>query len=641
MESDADLGQPRPRPCAGADLLSQHAAYTLVLDRQGRVLGVDAGAAGTAAAQRLIGADLVRVFESSPCASHGIPALLAEGVREVIEGRRPFFLHEYTCLASLTSRRLRVSALHLDGVDPVHTIFTHSDITEASRKEDALHLPQFAMEHAADAIFWVEESGRFVYVNEAGTRLTGYPKEALLRMSVPDFDASIAERGWASEWAALKEKGCLKVETQIRRADGRKVPIELTVDLVRFGERELACAYLRDVTGRKKLEEQFFQAQKLEAVARLAGGVAHDFNNLLTVINGYSSMLLEQAAPTSPLRDLYQEISDAGRRAANLTRRLLAFSRKEIITPVALDLNAVLRDFERMIRRLLGEDIRILMDLAPGLEPIKADPGQIEQVVMNLSVNARDAMPTGGSLVVQTSGFTIDPGSGPAKGNLVPGDYVRLVVADTGCGMAPVVLSRLFEPFFTTKERGRGTGLGLSTVYGIVRGCGGHIEVESEEGKGTSFSLYFPVTRDRAPAAPAPVPATPVRGRESILLLEDERPVRMVARRLLENRGYRVHEAMTEQEALEIGSDSSVPIDLLLSDVVMPNLSGVEVARRLQAVRPALKVLLMSGYTDRALGKDGTLPQGMDFLQKPFSLDSITKKVRETLDAPLLNEVAR
>jgi two-component system cell cycle sensor histidine kinase/response regulator CckA len=621
--------------CAGMDIFPHVKAYTLVLDDDGRILGADAGAAGLPAVQRMIGTDLAEVLGSYPCLSRRVPAALTQGLREVLGGERSHFTLDYPCLSTPGGRTLRVSATRLEGVSPGRVIFTHSDVTEASRKEDALRLTQFAIDHAADAVFWVENTGRFVYVNDAASRLTGYPKETLLSMGVPDLDPRIAEEGWDSEWKEIKRSGAVRVNTQIRRQDGRMIPIELTADHVRFGDRELSCAYLRDVSERKKLEDQFYQAQKLEAVARLAGGVAHDFNNLLTVINGYSHMLLEQSAPKDPQREFYQEIHDAGRRAAGLTRRLLAFSRKEIIEPVTLDLNSLLRDFERMLRRLLGEDIRILMDLAPGLGPIKADPGQVEQIVMNLAVNARDAMPKGGSLVVQTVNVTLDPALARGLGNLLPGPYVRLVVADTGCGMAQTVLARLFEPFFTTKERGRGTGLGLSTVYGIVQGCGGHIAVESVPDKGTSFSIYIPVTKDPAARAARPE-ARPAGGRETILLLEDERPVRVVARRLLEGHGYRVFEALSEQEALEIGSDLSRPIDLLLTDMVLPNVSGIEVARRLRSARPALKVLLMSGYTDRSLGDGGAHPAGMGFLQKPFTLEGVAKKVRETLDAPPL-----
>ena len=638
MNACTESIETRSRACVGLEVFTKVKAYTLILDDEGKVLGVDQAASEHPAVRRLVGQDLIQAFESFPCLSRRLPEDLSRGLREVLTGARAFFQHDYGCLSSFEGRTLRVSAIRLEGTNPGRVIFTHSDITDLRRKEDALHLTQFAIDHAADAIIWVEETGRFSYVNEAACRLTGYPKEALLTMGVPDFDPEVAKRGWALQWREIKEKGALRVATHILHQDGHMIPIELSADYLRFGDRELACASLRDVSGRRKLEEQFYQAQKLEAVARLAGGVAHDFNNLLTVINGYSHMLLEQSPGADPQRELYQEIHDAGRRAASLTRRLLAFSRKEVIQPVALDLNTLLREFERMLRRLLGEDIRILMDLSPGLGSVNADPGQIEQVVMNLAVNARDAMPKGGSLVIQTAEVTLDPALAQGLGGLPPGPYLRLVVADTGCGMPAPVLARLFEPFFTTKERGRGTGLGLSTVYGIVQGCGGHIAVDSVVGKGTSFSIYLPMMLAAAAQAAGSV-APPARGQETILLLEDERPVRIVTRRLLEGHGYRVLEALSEEEALRIGSDPERPIDLLLTDVVLPNLSGVEVARRLKALRPSLKVLLMSGYTDRNLGEGGSLPEGMGFLQKPFTLDAVARKVRETLEAPQLEGV--
>ncbi len=612
-------------------------AFSLLLGPEGSILEVDASAAALPGGRALVGRNFVRNPAEFPCHDLETRAALSAGIREMLGGKRDFFTLEYSCPSIHFRRRLRLSAVRLDGGGPCSVVLTHSDVTEAQLEHEALLINKFATDKAGDAIFWVGENGRFAYANEAASRLTGFPKEALMTMGVPDLNPEIAKTGWAVEWGEIRKDGTRHVETQIRRQDGRMIPIELTATIVRLGDRELACAILRDVSERKRLEEQFYQAQKLEAVARLAGGVAHDFNNLLTVINGYSQMLLDQSTAKDSQREFYQEIYDAGRRAAGLTRRLLAFSRKEIIQPVALNLNPLLREFERMLRRLLGEDIKILMDLDPGLGRIKADPGQIEQVVMNLCVNARDAMPKGGSLVVQTVDVTLDPESARGLGNLPPGPYVRLIVADTGCGMAQPVLARLFEPFFTTKERGRGTGLGLSTVYGIVHGCGGHIAVESEVGNGTSFSLYFPLTKESAAAAAASEPRS-ARGRETILLLEDELPVRMVARRLLEGHGYRVFEATTGQEALDIGSDPAQSVDLLLTDVVLPGLSGVEVAQRLKSLRPSLKVLLMSGYTDRSLGEDGALPAGMGFLQKPFTLDAVTRKVREMLEASTLQE---
>jgi len=630
---------PPPKSRCSSCVFFDRNAYTLVIDGQGRVLSVDAGAATSPRLRALVGVNLIQDFHECPCGSTEAAGALIAGARDVLEGGRDFYSHEYSCPILPHRRRFRVSAVRLNGGGPARAILTHTDVTVANQEREALRLTQFATDSAADAIFWVDERGQINYVNEAAIRLTGYPKERLLAMTVPDLDPAIAEKGWAAEWEDVRSHGAVRVHTTIQRQDGRLVPIELTATFVRCGDRELACAFLRDLTERKKLEEQFFQAQKLEAVARLAGGVAHDFNNLLTVINGYSNLLLDQATQADPLRELYQEINDAGRRAASLTRKLLAFSRKEIVVPGSLDLNLVLREFERMLRRLLGEDIRILMDLNPELGRIHADPGQIEQVVMNLCVNARDAMPKGGSVVLQTTNITLAPAEAARPGMLPPGFYVRLVVADTGCGMDAAVLSRLFEPFFTTKERGRGTGLGLSTVCGIVQGAGGHISVESVPGKGTSFTILFP--RTEAPAMVAPENRKPApAGRETVLLVEDERPVRFVVRRLLESRGYRVLEAHSEIEALRLASDPAIPIDLLLSDIVMPSLSGIELAERLRRVRPSLQVLLMSGYTDRGAGQGG-IPAGMGFLQKPFTLEAVATKVREILDQQAPLEVLR
>ncbi|HLF92096.1 MAG TPA: ATP-binding protein [Planctomycetota bacterium] len=631
--------EPHPGPiphrgCAGREIFPLLNAYSMIVDAQGKVLALDSAASRLPAARGLIGRDFLHESSAFPCLSPEVPEVISQGIRETLDGRRDFFCHEYAC-HSLASRRMRLTAIPLSGVEPARLILTHSDVTERVRQENELQLTQFAMDHAADAVFWVAPDGRFAYVNEAACSLSGYPHERLIRMSVPDLDPEIARKGWSAEWEEIKRAGRHHFDSLLRRQDGQMVPIELTATYVKFKDRELSCAFVRDVSDRKKLEEQFFQAQKLEAIARLAGGVAHDFNNLLTVINGYSNMLLEQASPKDSLRELYQEIYDAGRRAAGLTRQLLAFSRKEVIVPVALDLNTLLRQFEKMIRRLLGEDIQIGLDMDPELGKIKADPGQIEQVVMNLAVNARDAMPQGGSLVVQTVNVTLDPASAQKQGGIAPGPYVRLIVADTGCGMDESVHARLFEPFFTTKERGRGTGLGLSTVYGIVRGCGGHISVESEVGKGSAFTILFPVSQELVPKGGTDFHPGPFRGTETILLLEDDLTVRKVARRILESQGYRILEALTEQEALEKGSDLSQSFDLLLTDIVLPSLSGLEVARRLTEIRPGLRILLMSGYTDHSIHAPGALPEGMGFIQKPFTVQTLVRKVREILDSRL------
>jgi PAS domain S-box-containing protein len=380
----------------------------------------------------------------------------------------------------------------------------------------------------------------------------------------------------------------------------------------------------KDITERVRLEQQFLQAQKMEAVGRLAGGIAHDFNNLLTVINSYAAMLLEDLGEGAPSAPSVRAILDAGERAAGLTQQLLAFGRKQIAAPRLLDLNAVVRGLGRMLRRLIGEDIVLGEDLQPDLGRVRADPTQLQQVVLNLAVNARDAMPRGGRLSVATGEVQSDEG----------GRWVTLAVTDTGCGMTEEVKAHLFEPFFTTKAPGKGTGLGLSTVYGIVKQSGGHIEVESQPGAGTTFRIYLPRAEGPAEAeGPAASQVVP-RGHETVLLAEDEQAVRALARQVLLSGGYAVLEAGDGAQALWLAERHRGPIDLLVTDVVMPGLGGRGLAERLGAARPGLKVLYLSGYTDDAVVRHGVSREAVQFLPKPFSAAALAQKVREVLDGP-------
>jgi two-component system cell cycle sensor histidine kinase/response regulator CckA len=382
-------------------------------------------------------------------------------------------------------------------------------------------------------------------------------------------------------------------------------------------------------TERKTLKEQYLQSQKMEAIGQLAGGVAHDFNNLLTVILGYSDLLLSGMGDANPRRDLVEQMKGAGERAAGLTRQLLAFSRRQVLAPRVLDLNAVVADLEKMLRRVIGEDVTLTTDLQPDLDPVKADPGQIEQVLMNLAVNARDAMPTGGSLVIETRNVELDDAS------IRSGPHVLLAIADTGHGMTPEIRARIFEPFFTTKEKGKGTGLGLATVYGIVQQSGGHIAVSSKPGQGTIFKVYLPrtqevVARGKSPRTTAPAP----RGSEMVLLVEDEDAVRSLARLVLRRAGYRVLEAADGDEALRVVGRHQGPIHLLVADVVLPGQDGRQVAERLLGSHPGLKVLFLSGYTEDAVVRHGILEDQVHFLAKPYSPAVLAQKVREVLDAP-------
>ena len=386
----------------------------------------------------------------------------------------------------------------------------------------------------------------------------------------------------------------------------------------------------------RSMEEQFRQAQKIEAIGRLAGGVAHDFNNLMTVVTGYSELILTRLGPDDPLRKEIAEIKKAGDRATTLTGQLLAFSRKQVLAPKVLDLNSVVANINGMLRRLLAEDIELHTVVTPVVGRVKADPGQLEQVIVNLVVNARDAMPSGGRLTIETKNVELDKVYAQSHVSVKPGAYVMLAITDGGSGMDVTTQARIFEPFFTTKEPGKGTGLGLSTVYGVVKQSGGYIWVYSEVGQGTTFKIYLPRVEDDLEARDAgPAPAETLQGSETILLAEDDDMVRMLARRILQAHGYTVLEARDGTECLRICQAHTGTIHLLMTDVVMPGLSGREVAKRVAPLRPDMKVLYLSGYADSAVVHHGIVDAGSAFLQKPFSPGTLAHKVREVLDAPL------
>ncbi len=390
---------------------------------------------------------------------------------------------------------------------------------------------------------------------------------------------------------------------------------------------------VQDVTDRKKLEGQLRQAQKMEAVGQLAGGVAHDFNNLLSVVLGYSDMMLADLAPGDPVRGDVEEIRRAGTRASDLTRQLLMFSRQQVVAPRVLDLNDVLASVDTMLRRLLGEDVDFTLVPGASLGHVRADPGSIEQVIVNLAVNARDAMPVGGKLTIGTANVVLDEEYATVHHGVSPGAYVMLSVSDTGCGMDKATLARIFEPFFTTKAKGKGTGLGLATAFGIVQQSGGTIWVYSEVGLGTTFKIYLPrIDEDVDDSRPSVVPTT-LRGTETILLVEDEDQVRDVARGILLRHGYAVIEARSAGEAILLSEQEAGPIHLLLSDVVMPQMSGPALAKRLALSRPQMKVLCMSGYTDDAAIRHGVIEAEFAYLQKPLTVEVLTRRVRDVLDS--------
>jgi PAS domain S-box-containing protein len=419
-----------------------------------------------------------------------------------------------------------------------------------------------------------------------------------------------------------------------RRKDGTLADIRLwTAPLYdSSGEIRGNIAIVADITDQRRLELQLTQAQKMEAIGRLAGGVAHDFNNVITVVSGYGHMLLDGLKDNPDLQEAAEEVLKASDRAAALANQLLTFSRRQVIQPKVLNLSALARDMQRMLERLIGEDIDLQVVARPEVGLVRADLGQIEQVLMNLVVNARDAMPQGGRLTVETDNATLDENYSRTHPGVAAGDYAMLAVSDTGTGMNPEVRSHIFEPFFTTKERGKGTGLGLSIVYGIVKQHGGDIWVYSEPGKGTTFKIYLPQTASGAASADVDSASPPVCGSETVLLVEDEAGVRKLVRGILEQHGYSVLEAESGQQALDLEAGHEGPIDLLLTDVVMPEMSGRAVAEALTLARPEMKVLYLSGYTDHVVVDRGVLAAGARFLQKPFSPEALTRKIREVLD---------
>jgi PAS domain S-box-containing protein len=432
----------------------------------------------------------------------------------------------------------------------------------------------------------------------------------------------------------IVEKRRLSMEYRFRHRDGGYRWIQDELRLVRgtSGEPPEIIGSWMDITEKKRIESQFHQSQKMEAVGLLAGGVAHDFNNLLTIVEFSCEELMSQFGDSDPLQETIAQIQEAGRRGASLTRQLLAYSRQTVLEPKILNLNDVVAEHGKMLGRLIGEDIDVQAFLDPALKRIRVDPGHIGQVIMNLAVNARDAMPQGGKLTIETANVYLDEAYADAHHGTKPGAYVQLSMADTGVGMSPQVQSRIFDPFFTTKESGVGTGLGLATVYGIVQQSGGSIYVYSEKGRGAVFKLYFPATESLAPDESRPVIEPTLPRGETVLLVEDEDALRKPIRRIIERDGYTVLEAGRAADAIDLCMQHGDVIKLLVSDVVMPEMAGPKLAEHLKNIVPGLKVLFVSGYTDDAVFRHGILNPGAAFLQKPFSAQALTNKMRQVLD---------
>ena len=494
-------------------------------------------------------------------------------------------------------------------------------------------------ENALDAVLIANDQGTFVDANPAARALLGIPHNEIMGRTLHDFTEEESKPEAWPMWEHFLKEGGQRGVIRLQRPDGQIVDVDFSATANFLPGRHFSV--LRDVTERRKLEEQLRQSQKLESVGMLAGGIAHDFNNLLTVIAGYSALTLMRLDRDDPLARNVEEIKEAAARATSLTRQLLAFSRKQVLQPKVLDLNSVIVNTEKMLGRLVGEDMELHTLPGVGLGQCKADPGQIEQVILNLAVNARDAMPKGGKITIETANVYLDEAYARRHVAVQPGWYVMLAVSDTGHGMDAATQKSIFEPFFTTKEQGKGTGLGLSTVYGIVKQSGGNIWVYSEVGVGTTFKIYLPLVDERLtePDAIAACPESAA-GTETILLTEDEEMVRKLAREILKTHGYTVLEAANAGEALAICNKHEGPIHLLLTDVVMPRMSGKELAEQVVVLRPDTRVLYMSGYTDHAIVHHGILDGDIAFVGKPFTPDALVLKVVEVLHENVVQPVA-
>jgi two-component system cell cycle sensor histidine kinase/response regulator CckA len=564
------------------------------------------------------------------------------GIRKVLPTTEIIFI---TGHASLTTAIQAINGLAFAYlVKPFEMSHLLMTVEQAVRKQrlaqallDSDERYRFVTENIADAVFLLDLDGRIALGNHRAEMITGYAQAELVGRA---FFSLLPEAGAREARARLSDvRAGVKVspffEVELIQKDGARVLLEVHVtSVLKDGQPVARLGVARDITERRYLEDQLRQAQKMEGIGRLAAGVAHDFNNLLTAIGGRCYLVLNALTSENPIRREIEIIQDAAERAAKLTHQLLAFSRKQILDPCVLDLNATVTGIEPLLRRMIREDIEIATALDSAAGRVKADAGQIEQVLLNLAVNASDAMPNGGWLTLATSNVTLDEAYARTHAEVEPGPYVMLSVSDTGHGMTAEVQAHIFEPFFTTKEVGKGTGLGLATAYGIAKQSGGHITVHSEPGHGAVFKLYLPRVEE-GPGTAEPARPTEItrRGSETVLLVEDDEPLRTLAREILSIQGYTVLDAISPSEALRLADVHPGPIHLLLTDVVMPQMNGRQVADHLLAARPGLKVLFMSGYTDAAIVEHGVLEPGTHFLQKPFTPDGLLRRVREVLDA--------
>ncbi len=575
---------------------------------------------------------------------------LRQALRDAIAKRAPVEIEHRILFSGEDARWVHGRGVveHDDKGQAVRLVGTIQDITERKRVEGALLRSEAELRekvavlgmasHAARLGGWsfaptdatVSWSDEVCAIHEVAPG-TSPDLERALNFYAPEFRQTIRDKFGE----CIRDGTSFDLELQVITGKNRIIWVRAIGNAERNtkGEITQVRGALQDIDERRKLQDQFRQSQKMDAIGRLAGGVAHDFNNLLTVILSYAALSMDGLKPGDPLLEDLQEIRTAGHRATELTKQLLAFSRQQVLQPQVIHLNESIASMKSMLGRLLGEDVELSVRTAEGIGRILADPGQIEQVVMNLSINARDAMPLGGKLTIETSNVVVDEEYAATRVDLLPGNYVLLAISDSGSGMDASTRARIFEPFFTTKDKGKGTGLGLSTVFGIVQQSGGSVGVYSEVGVGTTFKVYFPRTDRAATVSTRPAPPKMLRGTETILLVEDEKQVRAVGSTILRRNGYYVLEASNGEEAVLIARGFKERIHLLLTDVVMPRMSGRLLSEQLAGERPEMKLLYASGYTDDAIVHHGVLDAGVAFLQKPFTAATLLSKVREVLDA--------
>jgi PAS domain S-box-containing protein len=530
---------------------------------------------------------------------------------------------------------------------PLRMVGVIQDITERRRATEDLRASEQRyrriVETTSEGIWVIDAQSKTTFMNLRMAEMLGYTVEEASKRALRDFMDADAWAGAETRLAEGLTGATGRYQSKLKKKDGSDLWVSINMNVLHDAEGRYdgALALVSDISEERRAaaalartEEQLRHAQKMEAVGVLAGGIAHDFNNLLSVIIGYTTLVVNGLPPNDPAREDLEEVQKAADRSSTLTRQLLAFSRQQVLQPRILDFNQVVLGIEKMLQRLIGEDVTLALLCADRIGAVLADPGQIEQVIMNLVVNARDAMPKGGKLTIETSNVVLDEVYAKDHLGVKAGAYVMLAVTDTGIGMDAATKERIFEPFFTTKEKGKGTGLGLSTVFGIVQQSGGHIWVYSEPGNGTSFRIYLPIADAAANAAllSSTTPPTTLRGKESILLVEDDDQVRTIARKVLRQNGYTVLEAQNGGEAFLVSEDHSARIDLLITDVIMPRMNGRQLAKRLAQQRPEMKVLFMSGYTDNAIMQHGVLDSNVAYLQKPLTPEGLLRKVRSVLD---------